>query len=390
MNKRGISPLIATVLIIGFTVVLSVVVYVFVTSTVQEGIIDTETKIELGNLCLNSNLDYTIDCHLGPYLRMRANNNGNTNITGLIVSIDRGGKVDVLESNISLGPYGAKVLYSKFKGLPEDIEKIRFAPRFTFDSNKYDCIGAREINVDEIPMCEDYLENNKGDEWGTLSPLGWDIALHGDAVQPSSWSNGYNSGVRGCNLRDCSGTPPFPYDDILCPLNPQIGYHAKWVNSEGFEGSPGIKMMDDNAIAYTSYSDSCNPSSPIVFTGHRWLGINQWMTSSINVGLPDWNVNDNFTVSFYLKSDSLLKRVASGVHHRDTTGATSWGDSWNSQLSSSINKWELHTYTFTYDSTWDSNNFTRLYFYGHYPQVAGTNGVIWIDNIQLFKTPVII
>jgi len=359
MNERGISPLIATVLIIGFTVILSVVVYTFVTSTVQEGIIDAETKIELGNLCLNSNVDYTIECHLGPYLRMRANNNGNTNITGLVVSIDKDVGTDVLASNLSLGPYGAKILYSKFQGLPEEIEGVRFSPRFTFDSNTYDCTGSREISASNIPMCEDYIDNNKGEE---LRPsfnstgYNWSMPWHNNAVWPEVWSLGYNGGV----------------------VNETNGYHAKWVNGEGFSSSVGILMNDDNCGI-----GQCD----------RWLGVSQDITpttGSINMDLG-WTYGDNITISFYGKVDDEIKQFKTGIWHYDLI-IMSYGFGTSEKTLDSIasDEWDLYSYNFIYDSDWDSNNSASLYLYGHYPYQPDSDGTVWYDNIQVFKTPKII
>ena len=54
MNKKGISPLIATVLIIGFTIVLAVLVITWISGTVNEQTESTDCMIEVENVCLGA------------------------------------------------------------------------------------------------------------------------------------------------------------------------------------------------------------------------------------------------------------------------------------------------------------------------------------------------
>ncbi len=354
MSKRGISPLIATVLILGFTIVLGVVVYSFVNSTVREGIMDSETRAELGSLCLGSNVEYDVQCHLGPYLRLRANNNGLEDVQGVLVNIERDGGSDVLASNVSLGPYGGKIFYAMFEGVVEDIEKVKLSPRFVLNNNTYDCNGFVEIDPKDIPMCDNYVENNKGESLRSpFNPAsyGWDISLHNDAVWPEIWSLGWNSGV----------------------VDPANGYHAKWVQGEGFENGVGIIMNDANCAI-----GQCN----------RWLGINQNIASNIATDLPDWNNGDNITISFYAKASDAVKQYQSGMYHTQS-GTPTFGGTLQLISPSDANKWDIEYLTFIYDSSvWDATSYARVYLYGHHPMSA--EGIVWYDNIQVFKTPTII
>jgi len=54
MNKKGISPLIATVLIIGFTIVLAVLVITWISGTVNDQTESTDCMVGLQNQCLQS------------------------------------------------------------------------------------------------------------------------------------------------------------------------------------------------------------------------------------------------------------------------------------------------------------------------------------------------
>jgi flagellin-like protein len=54
MDRRGISPLIATVLIIGFTIVLAVLVITWISGTVTEQTESTDCMVEVESVCLNA------------------------------------------------------------------------------------------------------------------------------------------------------------------------------------------------------------------------------------------------------------------------------------------------------------------------------------------------
>src|SRR3989344_7572774 len=63
MNKRGISPLIATVLIIGFTVALAAVIITWGTRFVQQTQEDVDVSTQIGLACSKLNFDIVdIDC----------------------------------------------------------------------------------------------------------------------------------------------------------------------------------------------------------------------------------------------------------------------------------------------------------------------------------------
>ena len=53
-NKKGISPLISTVLIIGFTIVLAVLVITWISGTVDDTTSETDCMTDAQNICLDS------------------------------------------------------------------------------------------------------------------------------------------------------------------------------------------------------------------------------------------------------------------------------------------------------------------------------------------------
>ncbi len=56
-NKKGISPLIATVLIIGFTIVIAALVITWGTGLFKKTVSDTEKSGRISTLCSNSNIE---------------------------------------------------------------------------------------------------------------------------------------------------------------------------------------------------------------------------------------------------------------------------------------------------------------------------------------------
>jgi hypothetical protein len=176
---------------------------------------------------------------------------------------------------------------------------------------------------------------------GSYKP-GWDVTLHPEAITVSSWSTGYNSGVP----------------------SPSIGYHAKWVYKNGDNTDPVMLFTDKN----NEYG-----------LGHRWLGINQRLSTPTSHGLA---VGDKVTISWNQKADTLGRGAETGLHHTLlSTGATSFGANKGTVKVKQINKWERVSFTSTIDSDWDFTKNFSLYFYGH----TGNYGKLWVDDIQVEK-----
>ena len=57
----------------------------------------------------------------------------------------------------------------------------------------------------------------------------------------------------------------------------------------------------------------------------------------------------------------------------------------------SENEWDIYSFSFIADiiaSDWDISKEAKVYIWGEYPRDNGiTNGVIWYDNIMMFRTP---
>ncbi len=87
MNRRGISPLIATVLIIGFTVALAAVIITWGTRFVQQTQEDVDVSTQIGLACSKLNFDIVrIECVggglTGDLLNITINSNSDEDIAG--------------------------------------------------------------------------------------------------------------------------------------------------------------------------------------------------------------------------------------------------------------------------------------------------------------------
>ena len=89
MNKKGISPLIATVLIIGFTIVLSALVITWGTGLFKKTVASTETLSKFNILCTNEiDFDGAAKYHQnGNTLQVTANNKKATSIYGFFFTV---------------------------------------------------------------------------------------------------------------------------------------------------------------------------------------------------------------------------------------------------------------------------------------------------------------
>lgn len=111
-NKKGISPLIATVLIVGFTIVLAVLVITWISGTVSKQTEDTDCQVEVNNKCLEIVNKLSVQ-HTWPTTSlMMASivNSGSTGITApsriVAIPVKSDGTTDgTLNKNMTVGAY---------------------------------------------------------------------------------------------------------------------------------------------------------------------------------------------------------------------------------------------------------------------------------------------
>jgi flagellin-like protein len=95
--KRGISPLIATVLIIGFTIAVAGITFTFIRGQVKS---QTEsTDITSVTSCLDAEVKITSVCLAGNIVRIKVDNEGETPLTGIKYRVIGSSAVKVLDSD---------------------------------------------------------------------------------------------------------------------------------------------------------------------------------------------------------------------------------------------------------------------------------------------------
>jgi len=184
--KRGISPLIAGVLLIGFTIVLAVLVITWVNGVFSNQIEDSDTNIVGQNICLNSLGDFSISFSWSPLLGYRAiiNNGGSNSFDGVKFSwYDSSGAIgNSSYFNTPLGAYSSMIINS---GIGLDYAKAKFIPLL---NGGIECPGIeKNINFDkedfnlilnpsfEVDTGVDFIKNFIHDDQisGNFIPDGW-------------------------------------------------------------------------------------------------------------------------------------------------------------------------------------------------------------------------
>ncbi len=95
-DKRGISPLIATVIIIGLTIVLAALVVTFGTNLVKKTTEDTETQASLATACSNVALNLKLKASVADgSVQVSVDNSGTKKLEGFIFRVYNVGETTV-------------------------------------------------------------------------------------------------------------------------------------------------------------------------------------------------------------------------------------------------------------------------------------------------------
>ena len=130
-NKRGISPLIATVLIIGFTVALAAIIITWGSRFVIKTTEDVEEQTDAGLLC--SKLNYKIskvecDVTTGNFKSLELVNDANINIVSTYIRITDPNTNSVkVDPSSGVGPYGVAPAAwdaTESVSLPKNVEVV--------------------------------------------------------------------------------------------------------------------------------------------------------------------------------------------------------------------------------------------------------------------------
>jgi flagellin-like protein len=132
MNKKGISPIVATLLLLSFAISLGVVLMNF-----------GRAQVELSAVCpINIGLTQQNLCFMNNQVTFSVQNGINTKIEGLIVNIIGTKKAETFELNDAIiakaGTYEGKINYDK--SVSGEIRQIKISPKIKLYDEHHICI----------------------------------------------------------------------------------------------------------------------------------------------------------------------------------------------------------------------------------------------------------
>ena len=168
---------------------------------------------------------------------------------------------------------------------------------------------------------------------GLVGAVGWDQALHPQAITVNGWTTGYNSEAKPA---------------------PEKGYHAYW------------KMIDDIP---TMVFSQLNHRVSGVDTAGRWLGI-----SSTQNYASTFTQGKEYVISFEAMADSPGRTIYAGYYYNST-----FPDGYVYAEDIPVGTWKR--YTFQVQVTTAVNSGGNFYFHGH--DTKGSTGIAYVRNVQL-------
>jgi flagellin-like protein len=141
--KRGISPLVATILLVAFATVIGLLVINFWKGTVEENIESSGSQVRTAIECEYVNIDLEV---IDEKLYIENNNQNNLALKGFVIRIkhDNGVSVYKMHENLvqPLEVYGVKeVFFSSFE--TENIRGFEVIPRIEANGKVIDCEDKR-------------------------------------------------------------------------------------------------------------------------------------------------------------------------------------------------------------------------------------------------------
>lgn len=186
------------------------------------------------------------------------------------------------------------------------------------------------------PLRDPYVENTTNLLYyptpGTpvATNIGWDTALHPNAINVTGWGNGWNGGVTAAATTQ----------------------HAYW---NVIDNIPTMIMKDDGKIG--------------------WIGI---ASSSSTALMTNIGAGNKYTISFEAKSNVAGKQMHTGLYYTNSSGTTNFHD--GTPTVDLTTDWKTYSFTFTLGTNADLSKGGRVYVYGHTGNIAGT---AYIRNYQL-------
>lgn len=161
MRKRGISPLIGTVLLIGFTIGLAMIIFVWGSSFTKD-LTEQSTQTASKEISCLTGVDIDIsrvcyeDNGFSRWIKFTVVNQVSSEVRGFLVSVEDGGVNSVLQSTVvsDLSGFQAKqVLTTSYQGgTSAKLSKVTIVPKIRIKENTVNC-GDKNIVFTEVEGC---------------------------------------------------------------------------------------------------------------------------------------------------------------------------------------------------------------------------------------------
>lgn len=142
-NKRGISPLVATILLIAFAVSIGALIMNWSSSESSSAVLKTGT-------CSVVELSMLSSCQSDTEISLSLKNSGNSLITAVILRSDTGGRIDYFVPSSAIEANTNRVI----RVSKNDFNKESFSiiPVINSDSNELSCTS-KALTVSSLVVC---------------------------------------------------------------------------------------------------------------------------------------------------------------------------------------------------------------------------------------------
>jgi len=160
MQKRGISPLIATVLIIGFTIVLAAIIFIWSSNFFNE-LQENQKTAQKELSCTDVKLEIKKACTENAYLNLLVENKGAKDIKAELFRIKGNLNTEIINKTDIISQFGTRnfnLIYNPF--ITSTLNKIELFPSIDYNNELYQCKNLFSYNVEECPCPVEGLTRN--------------------------------------------------------------------------------------------------------------------------------------------------------------------------------------------------------------------------------------
>ncbi|MBS3149730.1 carbohydrate binding domain-containing protein [Candidatus Woesearchaeota archaeon] len=278
LTKKGISSLIATVLLIGFTITIAALVFKWGSVFTKDISEETSYKLASGLECTKTiNLVTENSCIIGNKLRIIITNKADRNLKGAIVRIiNSNGLVNQTDINQVIGPFQTVNLDGFYNGLPKDLinAEVTIIPKIDVSGNTEICPA--KIFKFTDGMCQNIIN------YGSFE--GVNVLKNQINPDPENFNVWYDFQISSGSIIDNTevlGTKILKINDSVQPVS-QIYQPINVTSSTEYTISGWIKTLSsDSGKIMVFYPTACggSVSTNSVSTNNQWQHTNATFTA---------------------------------------------------------------------------------------------------------------